>query len=186
MTSKHRSGDQMAAKVSRQVTYSIRDVCHSDITSLAVSIPRAGETFSREWLITQQAAGNLDYIIAAWVKELPVGQGVILWGGYAIPELAADFPCTPVIRSVEVTEKYRGRGIGSAIVAELEARARVRGYVHTSLGIMPGNAHAENLWRYLGYREWEKGIVTATSIHERTDGREIFREEQFLPMRKRL
>lgn len=178
-------GHEMTAYASRQVTYSIRDVRRPDVSALEASILQADETFSREWLVRQQVAGNLDYI-AAWIKGIPVGQGVILWSGYAIPQLAADFSCTPVIRSVEVAEEYRGCGIGSAIVAELEARARARGYKYISLGVMPGNTHAENLWRYLGYKEWVNGIVTATSIYERTGGEELVRHEQFLPMRKRL
>ena len=91
-----------------------------------------------------------------------------------------------MIRSVEVIENYRGRGIGSAIVAELETRARVRGYIYTSLGVMPENMHAENLWRNLGYRDWGKGIVATTSKYERTDGEKVVRQERFLPMRKRL
>ena len=175
----------MTANMSRQVTYIIRDVCRRDIISLAASIPQADEAFSLEWLISQQAAGNLDYI-AAWIEGLPVGQGLILWGGYVIPELAADFPGTPVIRSIEVIEQYRGRGIGTAIVAELETRARVRGYAYTSLGIMPENARAESLWRYLGYRDWGKGIFITTSTYERTDGEDLVLQERFLPMRKRL
>ena len=63
--------------------------------------------------------------IAAWGAGTPVGQGVILWDGYNIPELRENFPFTPVIRSVEVIENYRGHGIGSAIVNELETRARI-------------------------------------------------------------
>src|ERR1700722_19283004 len=109
----------MTANVSRPISYAIRDVGRSDVTALAASVPHEDETFSHEWLLTQQAAGNLDYV-AAWSENMPVGQGLILWAGYPSGKLAEEFPNTPVIRSVEVAERYRGRGIGSAIVDELE------------------------------------------------------------------
>lgn len=175
----------MAGGVSHQIPWEIRDVRREDIAALAASIPQIHETFKHEWLVSQQTAGHLDYI-AAWSQGLPVGQGIILWNGYVIPALTEEFPCTPVIRSVEVLERYRGRGIGSSIVAELEARARIRGLIFVSLGIIPGNVSAESLWRHLGYVDWGKGIFNATSIYEDTGGQEILRHERFIPMRKRL
>ena len=124
---------------------------------------------------------------------MPVGQGVILWDGYNIPELrhniselCQDFPLTPVIRSVEVVESYRGHGIGSALVSELENRARVRGYTYTGLGVAPENVYAADLWHYLGYRDWGKGIYVTTTTYERESGENVVRLERFLPMRKRL
>lgn len=175
----------MTSNVSHPISYTIRDVDGSDVTALAASVPHEDKAFSHEWLLTQQAAGNLDYI-AAWSETVPVGQGLILWAGYPSGELAEEFPNTPVIRSIEVAEKYRGRGIGSAIVDELEARARGRGYTYTSLGVMPGNRRAESLWRHLGYVDWGKGLFSAVSVYERTGGAGIVRQERFLPMRKRL
>jgi GNAT superfamily N-acetyltransferase len=178
-------GDQMPGNALRQVAYYIRDVSRLDIPSILSTIPEADEPFSLEWLISQQAVGDLDYI-AAWANEILVGQGIILWHGYVVPELAEDFPLTPVIRSVEVIENYRGYGIGSAIVAELERRARARGYMYASLGVMPENKYAENLWRHLGYSDWGKGFITVTSSYERPGSSKVVRQELFLPMRKRL
>ena len=175
----------MPRDTSRRITYKIRDVCRSDAIPLLAAIPQAGEPFSLEWLFEQQAAGKVDYV-AAWDGGMPVGQGTILWDGYQIPELRQDFPITPVIRSVEVIESYRGRGIGSAIVDELETRARMRGYMHTSLGVMPENTYAKGLWQYLGYRGWEKGVFVTTTTYERVNGEDLVRQERFLPMRKRL
>src|SRR5437868_4850341 len=131
----------MSGNTSGKFSYYIRDVCDQDITSILAAIPEADETFSLEWLIAQQATGELDYV-AAWADELPIGQGIILWHGYVVPELIQDFPLTPVIRAVEVVENYRGYGVGGSIVAELERRARARGYLHTSLGVTPENKYA--------------------------------------------
>ncbi len=184
-SSDDRSGSQVASDVPQPIPWEIRDVRHEDIAALAASIPQIHGTFKREGLISQQTAGHLDYI-AAWSQGLPVGQGIILWDGYVIPALAEEFPCTPVIRSVEVVERYRGCGIGSSIVTELEARARIRGYTFVSLGVMPGNVSAESLWRNLGYVDWGKGIFNATSIYEGPGGQKVSRHECFTPMRKRL
>jgi ribosomal protein S18 acetylase RimI-like enzyme len=176
---------KMSRDASRRISCNIRDVCRSDVIPLLTAIPHAGEAFSLEWLLEQQAAGKVDYI-AALDDGMPVGQGIILWDGYEIPELRQDFPFTPVIRCVEVIENYRGRGIGSAIVDELETRARMRGYTHTSLGVMPENMYAQNLWRYLGYTGWEKGVFVTITTYERMNGENLVRQERFLPMRKRL
>jgi ribosomal protein S18 acetylase RimI-like enzyme len=175
----------MSRDKSRRIAYKIRDICRSDAIPLLAAIPQAGEAFSLEWLFKRQAAGKVDYI-AAWDCGIPVGQGIILWDGYEIPELRQEFPVTPVIRSVEVIESYRSRGIGSAIVEELETRARIRGYLYTSLGVAPENTYAQDLWRYLGYRDWGKGVFVATSTYERANGESLVRQERFLPMRKRL
>jgi GNAT superfamily N-acetyltransferase len=171
--------------MSQPIPWEIRDVRRDDTAALAASIPQKDGTFRHEWLASQQTAGHLDYI-AAWSQGLPVGQGIILWEGYVIPELAEEFPCTPVIRSVEVLERHRGRGIGSSIVTELEARARIRGFTFVSLGVMPGNVGAESLWHRLGYVDWGKGIFNATSVYEDAGGQKVSRQERFIPMRKRL
>jgi ribosomal protein S18 acetylase RimI-like enzyme len=175
----------MTPRPPHAISYKIRDVSRSDIPVVATLVPHEDETFSQEWLLSQQAAGCLDYI-AAWIENVPVAQGLILWAGYPPGKLADEFPCTPVIRSVEVAEKYRSCGIGSAIVGELEARARSRGYTYTSLGVMPENTRAESLWRRLGYTDWGKGPYAAVSVYQRAETPDIVRQERFLPMRKHL
>jgi ribosomal protein S18 acetylase RimI-like enzyme len=141
--------------------------------------------FGHRWLIAQQAMGNLDYVVA-WREDNPLGRGTILWHGYVIPELAEEFPQTPVIRSVEVKEEFRGIGIGTSIVRELEQRAFLFGFTAISLGVMPDNTLARRLWRRLGYAEWDRGVFRAVSRYDGCHGEDIVRHEEFIPMRKVL
>ena len=148
-------------------------------------MPISDVIFQHRWLIREQAAGNLDYVIA-WQSKHPVGRGLILWYGYVIPALMKAFPQTPVIRSVEVLPLFRGAGIGTAIVRELERRAVARGYTQVSLGVMPENVGARNLWHRLGYKEWSGGVFNAVSTYEGPGGEVITRKEKFVPMHRRL
>ena len=129
--------------------------------------------------------GNLDYVIA-WRSKYPVGRGLVLWHGYVIPILMKAFPHTPVIRSIEVLQEFRGAGIGTAIVHELERRASERGYTQISLGVMPENVRARKLWHRLGYVDWDGGAFEAVSTYEGPHGKTVTREERFIPMRKQL
>ena len=175
----------MVGKAPYRHNYQIRSSCQADVEQLMAFFPEHDEIFGHEWLISRQMAGHLDYV-AAWSQEIPLGRGVILWEGYSLPELAAEFPETPVIRAVEVLEQHRHLGIGGAITECLERRARARGYINVSLGVMPGNHLAEKLWRRLGYEDWGKGVFSTISIYEDRKGNEVKRYEQFLPMRKHL
>lgn len=168
-----------------EFSFSLHPANSAEIATLEAWLPVKDKVFHHRWLVSQQSEGNLDYVIA-WSSSTPIGRGVILWHGYVIPELMEEFPDTPVIRSVEVAEKYRRLGVGTAIVRELEGRAVKRGYKSVSLGVMSDNKNALQLWQNLGYEDWGKGIFTAVSRYEETVGDVNFRKEVFLPMRKNI
>lgn len=52
-----------------------------------------------------------------------------------------------------VRPEWQGLGIGTAIVAELEARAAAAGFAAVRLGVEHDNPRAGALYRRLGYRE---------------------------------
>lgn len=170
---------------SSHLCYTLESVREKDLHALETSMPIPDVIFQHRWLIREQAAGNLDYVIARQSKY-PVGRGLILWHGYVIPILMKAFPQTPVIRSVEVLPQFRGAGIGTAIVHELERRASERGYTQISLGVMPENVLARKLWHRLGYVDWDGGAIDAVSTYEGPHGETVTREERFIPMRKQL
>jgi len=61
-----------------------------------------------------------------------------------------DFECGRLADLV-VREKYRGRGIGSRLIAEAEAYARARGVRYLRLGVLDRNSSARALYKSLGY-----------------------------------
>ncbi len=67
-------------------------------------------------------------------------------GGAGLP------PSTAYIHSVVVDQRARGRGIGQALLAELERHAAERGARAIQLRVIVGNAPARRLYLRQGYR----------------------------------
>lgn len=57
-----------------------------------------------------------------------------------------------VLDGICVAPVARGRGIGSALMAAIEAEARTRGYAAVRLDVVDSNIRAKNLYHRLGYR----------------------------------
>lgn len=53
---------------------------------------------------------------------------------------------------IVVAESHRGRGIGTALIAAFEARARDNGFKTVSLEVIDANLRARKLYEKLGYR----------------------------------
>jgi GNAT superfamily N-acetyltransferase len=91
--------------------------------------------------------------LVAWDGPRPVGSGFIHWKGprdATIARLVAGG--TPEIFRLEVVERYRSRGIGTALVRTLEALAQAEGWIRVGLGVGIGNRRATWLYERLGYR----------------------------------
>ena len=54
---------------------------------------------------------------------------------------------------IAVAEPHRGRGIGTALMAAFEERARDNGFQTVSLEVIDANPRARDLYERLGYRE---------------------------------
>ena len=54
---------------------------------------------------------------------------------------------------IAVAEPHRGRGIGTALIAAFEERARDNGFQTVSLEVIAANPRARDLYERLGYRE---------------------------------
>lgn len=93
------------------------------------------------------------YLIA-WMDDVPVGIGEILWQGCAAPEVNRRYPHCPEINGLAVfPPELRSKGIGTTIVRTAEALVRQRGYHQIGLGVDDDNHRAEDLYHRLGYQE---------------------------------
>jgi ribosomal protein S18 acetylase RimI-like enzyme len=57
------------------------------------------------------------------------------------------------VYSIEIGERFRGRGLGRQAMLLLEEEARARGLDRISLNVFGGNEAARSLYRSLGYAE---------------------------------
>ena len=87
--------------------------------------------------------------------DRPVGYGL----AYAMPAADGWLADTWVtgervgeIESLGVLPEYRGRGLGTRLLRELEDRLREQGVTDLVLGVLPGNTDARRLYERLGYR----------------------------------
>jgi ribosomal protein S18 acetylase RimI-like enzyme len=84
-----------------------------------------------------------------------VGYGL----GYAMPAADSWLADTWVtgerigeIESLGVLPEYRGRGIGTRLLQQLQDRLREQGAADLVLGVLPGNTDAVRLYERFGYR----------------------------------
>lgn len=60
------------------------------------------------------------------------------------------------ISDIWVSPEHEGQGVGRALIAALEARARERGFAVMTIGAAAANERAHGLYRHLGYVETER------------------------------
>ena len=99
----------------------------------------------------RQLDGGATYLVA-WEDAEPLGAGVVNWGGCIGPRAREAFPAAVEIHHLQVRDEYRGRGVGSALIAAAERMALHSGRRQTAVGVADDNPRAERLYLRLGYR----------------------------------
>ena len=59
------------------------------------------------------------------------------------------------VSEIVVTQSARGRGIGRALLAECETRARAAGRTELTLDVVPGNTAARQLYLQFGFEDFK-------------------------------
>ncbi|WP_245563603.1 GNAT family N-acetyltransferase [Longispora albida] len=119
----------------------------SDLPVLEEWLPRKnhGERFAR------QDNGTSTFLVA-WLGGRPAGTGEVMWGGPKEDEVRAAFPGCPEINGLQVWPgRLQSRGIGRAMITEMERLARERGVQRIGLGVDDTNGRARALYEALGY-----------------------------------
>jgi GNAT superfamily N-acetyltransferase len=126
----------------------------------------------REYARRLLAQGRLQMIQAvAWVGDEPAGRGMILFPEHEeYSDSAAREGCAEV-RDVSVRERYRRRGVATAVMSFLEGAARDAGFdrVGLSVGVDAEDAPARELYEGLGYA-LAHGPFVASTMLEGEDG----------------
>lgn len=100
---------------------------------------------------SNQLTGHTTYLVA-WTNDEPLAAGVLQWEGCIGPNARAAFPTAVEINHLQVRDEYRGRGIGTAVLAFAEQLIGSAGKAQVALAVADDNPQAESLYLRLGYR----------------------------------
>lgn len=96
-------------------------------------------------------AGRRTTLLVAWEEETPLGSGVIQWDGPTGERARETFSDAVEINHLYVQESARGRGIGTALIAEAERVIAAAGYSRVLVAVAEDNPRARALYERLGY-----------------------------------
>lgn len=113
-----------------------------------------------------QLSGHTTYLVA-WQGQEPLGSGVLQWNGCIGPNARFAYPEAVELNHLQVRDKHRGQGVGSALTTAAEALASKAGRYQVAIGVADDNPDAERLYRRLGYRP--TGVVDVSEYDWVTD-----------------
>jgi GNAT superfamily N-acetyltransferase len=141
-----------SGRVDPGVTFDLRQLAVEDLEPLERELPVWS---SREYAKRLQAQLQGDLVmIVAWAADRPIGRAMILFPSHEEYSESAERERCAEIRDVEVVPSARRVGVGTAMIAKLEAVARGRGFARTGLSVGRDREYgaARDLYAKLGYR----------------------------------
>lgn len=132
----------------------IRELGRGELTLVSEVLTNRSARLHRQRL-ERQEGGGFTYLIA-WRDGRPIGHVGIDWPDDRRPRHELEWGADrAVVHDLEVAPSERDRGVGRAMMLELEDRVRARGLVEIGLGtgLSEGYAAARHLYRSLGYVE---------------------------------
>jgi GNAT superfamily N-acetyltransferase len=131
----------------------VRQCEERDVATLEQHIPSPGQNRFHEARYERQQRG-LSTFLVAYLGDVPVGSGEILWEGCAASEVRERFPDCPEVNGLTVwPPERRSQGIGTTLIRAVEALAVQRGRREIGMGVDDQNARAAALYLRLGYAE---------------------------------
>lgn len=127
---------------------SVRPCSSRDLPLLERDLPPAAVHAQH---LERQDEGERTYL-GAFLERRAVGTCVISWTGCREPEFRQSFPEAIEIAGLQVGEAWRGRGVGTALIAAAEQMALEGGRRRIVIGLADDNPRAMALYTHLGYR----------------------------------
>ncbi|WP_265525173.1 GNAT family N-acetyltransferase [Paenibacillus sp. JDR-2] len=109
-----------------------------------------------------QCNGEGVYLIA-WHLGTPVGGFLVRWNGPQDEAVSSriDVTNSAFLEGGLTIDKYRRKGIATAIIREAERLAKVQGCTHIGMEVgSSDNPDAKRLYEKLGYADWGHGDFT--------------------------
>ena len=131
------------------------------------SLNAARNAATHEARLKLQDDGMLLYLIA-WIDEMPVGHGMLLWDGpTGTPKQHIETP-SPYVEDLWVRSDIRSRGIGALILVEMTMLAISHGYLSISLSVGVDNRRAISLYERMRFEQAR--VPTFTAFGNGRDG----------------
>jgi GNAT superfamily N-acetyltransferase len=113
----------------------------------------------------EQAAGRYRYLIA-WDGSRPVGHVGLVLPSDRHPTDLCEWGDAGIVEDLWVQERARGRGLGRALMAELEREARAAGLSAIGLdtGLDDGYAVARGLYGRMGYERVSGPYIVSAEL----------------------
>jgi GNAT superfamily N-acetyltransferase len=117
-------------------------------------------------------AEDAGVMLVAWLRSVPTGRVILHWR--PVPEAPHEWQeGVAFLEEFIVLETYRSQGIGTAILAEAEQRAREHGLARMAIGAGVGNHRARALYERLGYADAGLGTFDNEGVFTNTQGDEV-------------
>lgn len=99
-------------------------------------------------------------LFIAWLDGKPIGD-VYLWLESAEEYYIRKYlPGVALLTHLEVLPEFRDRGFGTQLVEAVETYLLGQGHGRVALAVHENNVKAAELYRRLGYQEWDHGKLT--------------------------
>jgi ribosomal protein S18 acetylase RimI-like enzyme len=147
-------------------TVAVRGAADEDLANL---VEQLGQRFYFTERLSRQRRGR-GRLFIAMSGNRAVGDVYVSLEDADESEVRQHLPGVALIQHLEVLAEARNRGVGTTLVTSVESFLLRRGHRRAALGVSPDNADARRLYRRLGYREWEHGIVKTFREEFTADG----------------
>lgn len=163
----------------------VRPLRNSEIDVVSSRLNPARNEATHESRLKLQNDGMLVYLIA-WIDEMPVGHGMLLWDGpTGTPKQHIETPC-PYVEDLWVRGDLRSRGVGARILAEMTMLAVSHGYRSVSLSVGVENQRAISLYERMGFERARVPNFTLSGMVAMASGETQFWRERCQYMLKSL
>lgn len=126
----------------------IRVCDDSDLAALRARWPTADDVHGAHYDEQHQATAT--YLVA-WQDDEPLGSALVQWRGPVGPNARAAFGQSVEVNHLQVRQAWRGRGVGTSLLAAAEQLMAERGRAVSAVSVEVGNRDAARLYRRLGY-----------------------------------
>lgn len=140
----------------------IRLASADDLPALDLGVPTQGGGNAHR--LERSLAGESALLLAFAGGEV-VGRGELLWSPKE-DSVRAEHPDVPELNGLDVPERWRGHGIGTALIEAAARLAAERGSPALGLGVAPDNPAAHRLYTRLGFEGDLDYTDRYTIVHE--------------------